>query len=366
MDKHTCISNELWLGYSNKTLSQTETDMIQNHAERCEVCADIKEGIDALKRPASLNQRVNTINSQVDDFLKPKRNYTLFWNWSAAAVLVFGIGLSWLWVNNSNQITETQTDTINLANQVYKKPGLPSQTSPIIENLKKEVPLASNTNPPLKPEGRFDRRSNEDLLGNEAERNLAESMDDVENLYEFKKLPDSTLLVIKPDSATRGITWAFGDGNVNKSYAVPPANETIELDEKKLITIDFAIVENEALKKDKKMETSKRKSAANPAPMSNSTANTNYNTYNWAKTDSTTLALAQTDYDLKNYVKCLENLKLITSNPYSPYYEDGLLLKATTLIKQNKNKEAKAVLKKIISLNGVKKKEADDLLRGLN
>ena len=74
MDKQSCISNQLWIGYSNKTLTRAEADFVNDHASTCEVCADIRGGIDELEQPGSLGQRVTLINKKVDEFLEPKRN----------------------------------------------------------------------------------------------------------------------------------------------------------------------------------------------------------------------------------------------------------------------------------------------------
>lgn len=81
--------------------------------------------------------------------------------------------------------------------------------------------------------------------------------------------------------------------------------------------------------------------------------------------DSNNFALAKSNFTQNKFAKCIESLKPITGNPFSPYYEEGLFLKAQAFIKLKKAKEAKVILKTIISYNGEFKSAAEKLISGL-
>ncbi len=355
MDKQSCISNQLWIGYSAKTLSQADTDMILSHAETCEVCTDIKEGIDAMNKPESLNERVTGINKKADDYLKPNRNLSLFWYWSAAAILVFGIGFSWFLIDNEKQ----------LASKPDEKPVFENKTNPTLSNPElKDIPLAKNDNPVFKKENNYETN----VVENDADGRSSQVTEDIFKPFESIKIPDTSTYVFRttPDTMPRGISLAFDNKTDNDdSYSSAPQMESMDKDDPKSKDVQIVSAETKSLKK-RKVETAKRKSAANPDPLSNSNVSNNSNSFkNSYSKDSSNLALAKTNYTQNNYDKCLENLTTITANPSSLYYEDALLLKAKTFIKQNKIKEAKAILKTLISLKGNKKSEAEGLMKGL-
>ena len=374
MDKQSCISNQLWIGYSNKTLTRAVADFVNDHASKCEVCADIKEGIEELEQPGSLGQRVTLINKKVDEFLEPKRNLKLFWYWSAAAVLVFGVGLSWFLVSETTQIARKPEGPKSISGISKEKPVLQNETNPVISSPElKDIPLAKNDNPVFGENTVFDANIREDQVQQNADGRSAESMDNLEKYPETFKTPDTTSYALtQADTVVRGATMAFENNGGGTYSAAPSYNWTAsEPEMKKVQTSDIAVVEVQTSSK-RKSETSKRKSPTNPAPLNNNSNSTNpgitdnfsLSTYYVTK-DSTDLALAYTNFDLANFAKCVETLKSITASPNSMYYEEGLMLKAKALIKQNKTKEAKAVLNTVVSLKGVWKVEAEGVLKGL-
>ncbi len=368
MAKQPCITDPLWIGYSNKTLSQTEIDAILNHAVTCDICADIKEGIDAMSHPATLGKRVNAVNNKVDEYLEAKQNLSVFWYWSAAAVLVLGIGFSWFILNNKKQIAYKTNDSLNLTSQKIeshnsKDESISNPTSPI----QKEIPLATNdkfNNIPNKV-------SKEDIAVNEGDANgssgeVMESLSKTLGTMTFDSVGYATTPVA--DTVYRGIFLAFENKTrMDDSYSAPPATESMDKDKKIATSEQVEIVSiDKTTSKKRKAETSSRNSASLPAPASNSNNWNNTNSYkNIINYDSSNLALAITNFNQNNFNLCLQNLETITSNPSSPYYEEGLLIKAKALIKLNKTKQAKTVLKTIISKKGNHKSEAEELLKGL-
>jgi hypothetical protein len=375
MDQQSCITNKLWLGYSNKTLSQPEIDMVHHHAETCEICADIKEGIDSMSQPKNLEQTVQAINYRIDELIVPNRKLGIFWYWSAAAVLIFGIGLSWFWVNETQPVVKINADSLIIAKQTEPESELKNESAPT-QPEQKEIPLVVNTEPPTKYVPIIESDTREDDAKMPVEDMEVTSMDDKDAVVETKKLNDTSLIAVtKPvDTIPRGVTLAFDNivtsGSYN--YSSPSSIGTYSTDNvmiKKPENYTFTEAEESKSATRKKVNTSSRKTMSLPAPMSNSNTNGAANNYAISKylnlNDSANFALAKTNFNQNNFTKCLELLKNITSNPASLYYEEGLLLKAKALIKQKKNKEAKLVLKTITSLNGELKSEAEILLKEL-
>lgn len=378
MDQLSCITDTLWLGYSNKTLSQSKIDMIHHHAETCEVCADIKEGIDAMAQPKNLVQTVTTINNRIDKLIEPKRKLGILFYWSAAAILIFGIGLSWFWVNTNQPIVKINTDSLKIIGQTEEK--LQFNNEPNTANSEpeqKEIPLAVNETPSVKQVPLFESKDREDDSKMQVEDIAASSMDDLDKITETKKLPDTSRYVITPpnDTIPRGITLAFENRvNTTGSYnnVAPPSMESYSLDNVDVLkkTESISVIESESTNK-RKANSSSRKASSTPAPMSNSNVKNDAgsNTYAVSKylnlNDSNNFALAKSNFTQNKFAKCIESLKPITGNPFSPYYEEGLFLKAQAFIKLKKAKEAKVILKTIISYNGEFKSAAEKLISGL-
>lgn len=54
MDTTKCISDKDWERYSRNQLAAEEKAQLEFHVASCEICADIKEGIDSMKSPSNL------------------------------------------------------------------------------------------------------------------------------------------------------------------------------------------------------------------------------------------------------------------------------------------------------------------------
>lgn len=65
MDSTKCINNTQWEAYSHGQLNSNERAQLEMHAAGCEICADIKEGIDSLQTPAALVKHVQSIDEKI-------------------------------------------------------------------------------------------------------------------------------------------------------------------------------------------------------------------------------------------------------------------------------------------------------------
>ncbi len=372
MDTQSCITNLQWERYSNKTLSEPEMLLLKEHAGACEICADMKEGIDAMKAPEMLKVRVDDLNTYADNFISKKKNkIAILWYWSAAAIIVLAFGISWFVFNKSEiiAVNEQKDKTIN-------QPVLPT--------------------PEEKTEIRTDTRTS-DIIKPKAEKVIEsptnQSVDDAVPVMSEDKNSSSekALKLSTKDSESQDESASNGQTNPSKMDSITPAVVTNQAPQ--LAEYDyFESLSKDKEKKSKEYESTK-KSPTNEVviaktsnkkrkaenvretyPSANNNANNKANTdiqnsnvpaINLNAIDSVDFSLAKINYDSTNYDKCIVNLYYITINPNSKYYEDGLLLKAKTLIKQNKKEDAKVALNTVIMLNRGKQKEASELLNQL-
>jgi len=349
MDTTKCIENKLWELYSEGKLSVTEKHQLDQHVVGCEICMDIKEGIDAMANPSDLKSKVRAIDLKIENYVHPtKRSFSAFWFSVAAAVFLFAIGLSWILF--SNKETEVAIKTIE---NVLPIDSIDSEKVVIKtdkkESIQKQEPVIGLDKEPTGPPQietvdqtttieEVSEAKSEDLSGagqlQKENKSLAES--DIEE----STMDDSK---VKPTESTvqKTPTWAFGDG------------ENKENSNRKL-----------SVRKKATKSTSSYKSL--PAPVNNSNRmnddlDGNYSMVN----DSLTYNKALNYYQNNNYDSCLITLTMLTSNNRSTFFETSNLLKAKALIKINDKDRARGVLQIIIRRQGKLMNEAKELLNKL-
>lgn len=134
MDATKCLNNSQWEQYAQQNLGETEYAALLHHAAHCEICLDIKEGIDQLKKPTSLGQTVERINARVDAKLAaPKSKVIPIYFWlSAAAIFIVSLGVVFFPLPKLQDTAVVQQDLDN------NKANLPSSDAQI-NTSKKEV-----------------------------------------------------------------------------------------------------------------------------------------------------------------------------------------------------------------------------------
>lgn len=349
MDTTKCIENKIWELYSEDKLSVAELQQLKEHAIGCEICLDIKEGIDAMQNPHTLKTKVEAIDRKVEKISQPsKRSFSTFWFSTAAAIFLFAIGLSWIIFNNKETEVAIKTienvlpiDSINSEKVVInsKKEESTQKQEPVI-GLDKEPtgPPQIETVDQTTTIEEVSEAKSEDLSGagqlQKENKSLAES--DIEE----STMDDSK---VKPTESTvqKTPTWAFGDG------------ENKENSNRKLSTRKKAI-----------KSTSSHKSL--PAPVNNSNRmnddlDENYSIVN----DSLTYNKALNYYQNNNFDSCLITLSKLATNNRSTFFEASNLLKAKALIKINDKDRARYILQQIIRNHGKMMNEAKELLEQL-
>lgn len=375
MDTSICINNPQWERYSSKTLSEKELRSLERHAAGCEICTDIKEGIDAMKNPATLSQTVNQIQEEVDRYLAPSKNKMVFWYWSAAAVLFLSLGIGWFMLGKQNMVaTKDKEKTISEnpvtttpEHSVIEKNKADTQVNSVTDNTRviaEHTVESSNSNsgaaaaPASKAED-VKAESAKPVVAATEDMTMNDDAKDVE--YKTKNLSTKTPPVMIPADKevdlrnTQALDSARKEEMLAKATSIEKQNESAK---EKYVVVTTA-------------EASKRKATKkNSAPRetypaaNNRTDNANGNVSERYKNlpDSTEFRIAQINFDSAQYDKCIANLADISINPNSEFYEQGLLLKAKALLKQNQKEQAKVALKTVISLHKTKEKEAQELL----
>jgi hypothetical protein len=116
-----------------------EIQLLEKHCQNCEICTDIKEGIDSMKIPATLSSYVNEIKVLVDK--KSRSTFILFSTTSisiAASIVLVSI-LFWFLFPSQEQIV-LNPEPLNHQNESgVKSPEEAILISPKLEENKKQL-----------------------------------------------------------------------------------------------------------------------------------------------------------------------------------------------------------------------------------
>jgi TolA-binding protein len=338
MDKLACINNTIWEAYANKTISQADFIYMTNHVKTCEICADVKEGIDAISDSKFLHERVDKVNSEVDEIIKQKnKTKPLIYYWSAAAILFISVGMFWY---NTLDFKE------EIALKETFKPAPKSEIElPQKDSIYNYVPLQ--------------------IKENKIDKNLAEVYKPTEVKTEEVRIPqmESAVDMEIVKSLEADVP------QIESKVAVAAKYDTVSLARND----DFKSKENvsqKAISMANFTTTKKSKIPSIPAAVNNNAMNNNSDfisnqVTNSSFIDSINFTNAQKAFKENHFDTCINLLNNIQINPRSNYYEDALYLSAQTYLKQNKNTEAKNVLNVLINLKGKKQKEAKRLLKSI-
>jgi hypothetical protein len=362
MDTKHCINNEIWDKYSKATLRDPEMKRLLTHAASCEICMDIKEGIDLMQKPIELHQRVVSINHRVDEFLnpKPKHNF-LFWYSSAAAIFLLAVGLSWLVFNKSNSDTVVKTiDKIEQSEplNVFKTDSalLPEKIKP---NSKKKLAVEETNNKPLtmQVEDLEKYKTDQEILN---EKQI-ESMDDAKfkskDMVIQEQSSETRFLSVPTDTLASSYQWNFTTSSSVESDVL-----------KKTENVVIGKAQSKPRKALTRAKTSSLPRNYDHAQNKNSsTEDISVNSIGASNIlkDSIYYKAAISNYGKSQFGACIQNANILANNPNSSLYEDGLLIKAKALIGLKSVKEAKVILNQIINLNKKHTIEAETLLKTL-
>ncbi|MBU3663497.1 MAG: tetratricopeptide repeat protein [Bacteroidetes bacterium] len=154
MDTTKCLSDALWIDYSKGLLNANTLAKVQAHAAQCEICADIKEGIDAMKMPNQLEERIASLDQKIEDRFSPKKAKVIpLMNWvvAIAAILIAVVGLIYLSqeMNTTPQTIVLKMDTIYLDTpRIVSVPAIAMETPTPAKKLivKPHIPVPPTEN----------------------------------------------------------------------------------------------------------------------------------------------------------------------------------------------------------------------------
>ncbi len=378
MDTPLCITNYQWECYSTKTLREPELNFIREHVSGCEICADIKEGIDAMTFSGQLGEQVKALNKAVDSaILAKQKNRITFWYWSAAAMLILGVGLSWMLMNKKDVIADTTSMTEPTTDPTPAKEKEKLPLSLDTHKINSDLIGLTEQNSKSKDTEYHWKESNTKALKIREEAspvNAEDTEPSPEVVDQSKETSANGKAAIALDTLAPSVainTNATMDDAVEKEVLF--SSET-RPDKSKASSVDMADKQIALAKAENKKRKAKGQHETYPASNGNSNNNSNYNVQSENTkvllessnaVDSADYSMAQRNFDSSYFDKCLVNLYFITHNTNSMYFEQGLFLKAKVLIKQNKNEDAKVALNTILLRNRKMQLEAAALLHTL-
>ncbi|NUM32487.1 MAG: hypothetical protein HUU47_09230 [Bacteroidetes bacterium] len=333
-----CIDNKLWLDYSQQKLEKTELDKILLHTKNCELCNEIKQGIDLMKNNSSLNSSLEILSSKIDNRINQKSKSILFFRYtSAAAVFIAIVGIAWFFSNKT-------------------KPEV------VIEEINKTIKKESNIS-------KIDSSSNF-TINVENKKKIIENYDT--KLNETPEFVDTSGLIKSEDANLKLNNIAIAEDNNGANETDDESNENLERNESKNLneteSVQPATTEN--IKESKRRKAKGKKTLPSNKFYKNvePTSTDDYldkNIYNYS-IDSISFYKALNFYNNQKYDSCNFIIKSIEVLKESPFFEDFLLLQAKTLIKLERKSEAEFVLKEIINLHGKHFRSAKKLLKSIN
>lgn len=338
MDTLACLNNTIWEAYANKTISQADFIYMTNHVKTCEICADVKEGIDAMIDSKLLVNKVDKVNSEVDKIIKQKnKTKPLIYYWSAAAILFISVGLFWY-------------NTLDFKEEIALKESFKPAPKSEVEIPQKDS--IYNYVPPQIKENKIDKNLAEVYKPTKVKTEEVR-MPQVESAAEMEMVKsvesEAPQMEFKAAAAAKYDTVSLARNDDSKS------KENVS---QKSISMASVVT------------TKKGKMPSIPAAVNNNAMNNNSDfvsnqVTNNSFIDSANFAKAQRAFNENHFDSCINLLNNIQMNPRSNYYEDALYLSTQTYLKQNKKAEAKNVLNVLINFKGKKQKEAKRLLKSI-
>ncbi len=328
MDATKCISNPHWEAYSQGKLSKTQLDLLNAHVQSCEICADMKAGIDAMQHPENLVKQVAVIDKKIAQ--KTQKSYA-----KIIAITTFvAIAATLLIIGNSFLLMEAEDAEIH-----------PILTEKI-----------TDTNDSVQPDPKK-------ILALEVPAKKRKAV-----TIPFKPSPDATIKV--QENLPEKMMVESNDASSQAEDLAPPEIAPVKALEQE--TTDNVIEESQKfeIKRDvqKVMPASKKQKArvAGPHTSSNNNINNNNAISFEQPTDSARIAVAKQLMARKEFQLGLNCLLGLRNDSTSGFYHEALYLSAQFYIGLNQAHFAKGLLQEILKSENAFTLKAQVLLRKLN
>jgi hypothetical protein len=332
MDTTKCISNSQWEAYSKGLLTAQELGSVQAHAAVCELCADIKEGIDLMAKPALLSQQVTQIQQKVDIRIKPKRGKIIgIIAFVAAAAAIVAIANGFLFM--------AQEDA---AQQVVYQPSLPATTDSVQTDTNSKKMLALELPKPQK--------SKTPPLTKQATLPIPEQVPANSDAVMTEDVAEPIMV---DDASVSKIEKMELDAGVEQKSA--PTNEQVK-----------ALTQTTETLAKLKAKTSYKQKNIYPAPANVSQNNLNNLYLNHIEVlpvgDSNNIAIARGLLAQQQFAAGLSKVQAIAQDSSSAYYHEAMFLAAQSLVGLNRTKAATKYLMEIIKTQNPYRDRAKSLL----
>jgi hypothetical protein len=328
MDATKCISNPNWEAYSQGKLSKTQLDLLNTHAQSCEICADIKAGIDAMQHPENLVKQVAAIDKKVTQ--KTQKPYA-----KIIAITAFvAIAASLLIIGNSFLLMEAEDAEIH--------PILTEKITDANDSVQTEPKKILALEVPTKKKKAVTKP--------------------------FKPSPDATIKV--QESLPEKMMLQSDDASSIAEDVSPPEIAPVKALEEESSAHVLEESQKPEIKRDvqKAMPTSKKQKARAAGPQISSNNNVyNSNAISFDQpTDSARIVVAKQLLARKEYQIGLNHLLGIRNDSTSAFYHEALYLSAQFYIGLNQSHFAKGLLQEILKSENAFTLKAQVLLRKLN
>ena len=343
MDSTKCIDNQHWEAYSQNKLTSKDLELLHSHVLTCEICADIKEGIDLMQTPAYLVQTVKEINAAIDTKVTTKKSRIIpLFYWAAAASLVLVSTLFMLRQAQHESLRQTEPGVLQQAQTLAPQESQETVASPQLLSQQKGKDSAIKNllaDDSYKPKVRGKRNANVEM---------ATVIDHTKMVMDDAKPPQPMIV----ESETKHLSDEKVREDIAKVFeqkVEPKVEQEVELKEA------MAVVSS------KESSSKKRGKAIYPSNYSNNAINIdNSNVGNTTeidlRKDSSLLQMAQLQVKNLQLDSARQTLTPLLAN--GPLQEEAYWLLAEIYQKQGKTKEYKTTLEKVIALDGKYKKEA--------
>jgi hypothetical protein len=327
MDTTKCISNPNWEAYSQGKLSKTQLDLLNTHAQSCEICADIKAGIDAMQHPENLVKQVAAIDKKVTQ--KTQRPYAKI----IAITAFIAIAATLLFIGNSFLLVEAEDAEIH--------PVLSEKITDANDSVQTEPKKILALELPTKKRKAVTKP--------------------------FKPSPEATLKV--QEALPEKMMLQSDDAAIQAEDLAPPEIAPIKALEHE--TTDNVLEESQKfeIKRDvqKVIPTSKKQKARVVGPQTSSNNNiNNNNAISFEQpTDSLRIAAAKQLMARKEYQLGLNCLLGLRNDTTSAYYHEALFLSAEFYVGLNQAHFAVGLLQEILKTENTFTLKAEALLKRL-
>jgi len=332
MDTTKCITDQQWERYARKQLLAAEERQLLQHVASCEICTDIKEGIDAMANASQLPSINARLHEQINTRLRsePKRAIPIFY-WLSAAVLFLVATFGML--RYSKEVEQQQVQNL---------PSVQTDTPQVIKEDKTIVlvdkPKVTKRKPVLKPAKPIEIVASTQVQS-DAVMPIPETMETEKGEADDAKLPEVASEQVSVESKAE----------VSKALSVAVSKpESVEQKRKKTKqTRNLSLPSNKAASNNNNYEPYSNDLNKYELPIA----------YN-AQLDSIQIVRAFSLLERGEADSALVEINPLLFDPKGAWFEDAKYLEALITYRKGEKRKAEYLMKQVLARNGKRQAEA--------